>query len=119
MNNWTEKSFPLTIKGTDPKSDSIDHHTIGHLTSNVRRQLCRRRLLRFLAGLFPINVRFQTLVEIMHAHAGVDNGHHNEHKGNDSEKCQGPFSLVVFRIRLRGEDADKLEQEVRHCSKVE
>ena len=100
-----------------PWSGSIDHHPIGHLASNVRRQLCG--LLRLFAGLFPIHVRFQALVEIVHTHASVDNSHNNENEGDDGEECQRPLRLEVFLIRVLVVNAVQLKQEICQRSKVE
>ena len=59
----------------------------------MRRQLGR---LLFFAGLLPVDMRFQSLVEVGHAHASVDNGQHNQDECDDSEKCEGSSGRKVF-----------------------
>lgn len=71
----------------------INHHSRGHLASNVRRQLSR---FLFFTGLLPVYMRFQSLVEVGHAHASVDNGQHNQDKCDDGEKCEGSSGRKVF-----------------------
>ena len=64
----------------------INHHSARHLASNIRRQF--RRLLFFAAGFSLVDMRFQSLVEIVRAHAGIDDGQNNENEGDDGEERQ-------------------------------
>ena len=64
-------------------------------------------------------MRFQALVEVMHAHASVDNSHNDENEGDDGEKRQGPLRLEVFLVRVLVVNAVQLEQEICQRSKVE
>lgn len=71
------------------------------------------------ATLLLVDVRLQTSVEIVHAHAGVDNGDHNQDEGDDSEEGHRRASRQVLRERGRRVHAEELEAEVGHGCKKE
>lgn len=62
----------------------VNHHSVGDLAGDVRRQL--GRFFGFLAVLLFVDMRLETLVEIVHAHAGVDDGQDDEDKRDDGEE---------------------------------
>lgn len=70
--------YTIPLVGTQ----SIDHHSGGNLAFNIGE------LGRFLLGanLLILNVGLETMVEIVDAHARVDNGNHDEDQGNDGEE---------------------------------
>ena len=67
---------------------SIDHHPSRHLSASDVGQL--GGLFGLFAALLPVDVRLQALVEIVHAHAGVDDGQDDQDQGDDGEEGQRP-----------------------------
>lgn len=114
-------SKTLTKKKESQKKEkeirSINHHSRRHLATDIRRQL--GGLFFFTARLIPVDMRFQPLVEVGHAHATVDEGDHDEHDGNDGEESQGFLSWLVFLPVERLVNPDELEKEVCQGSKVQ
>lgn len=64
----------------------INHHSTGYRASYIRRQL--GGLLRLLARLSFVDMGLQTLVEIVHAHASVDDSHDDESNRDDSKESE-------------------------------
>lgn len=94
----------------------INHHAVRHLARNSRGQLSR--LLGFFATLLPVDVGLQTLVEIVHAHARINDGHDDQNEGDDREEGQRPPGRQVLLVCLWSVHANELEQEIGHCSEV-
>lgn len=84
----------------------INHHSRRHLAGNVRRQLSR---LLFFTGLLPVDMRFQSLVKVGHAHASVDNGQHNQDECDDGKKCERSPGRKVFFEPVGLVHSNKLE----------
>lgn len=65
-----------------------------------------------------MHVLLQTLVEVVHANAGIDDRQNDQKKCDHSEECQRPPGGQVLLICLRLVHADQLEQEVGHSREV-
>lgn len=61
----------------------------------------------------------QSLVEVVRAHASIDDGQNNENERDDGEEGQRPSGGKIFLEPARLVHPDKLEQEIRHRSKIE
>lgn len=66
-----------------------------------------------------VDVRLQAAVEVVHAHAGVDNGDHDQNEGDDGEESQRWAGRQVLREGGLGVHAEQLEAEVGHSCEEE
>lgn len=60
----------------------------------------------------------QSLVEVVHAHAGINYGHDDEDEGDDGEKGQRLLGWEIFLVSSRLVHADQLEQEIGHGREI-
>lgn len=58
-------------------------------------------------------------MEVGHTHGGVDDGQHDENKGNNGEECQGSSGRQVFLEPGGLVHPDELEKEICHGGKVQ
>ena len=64
-------------------------------------------------------MRFQALVKVMHAHAGVDNGQHDEKQGDHRKERQGRSSWKILLEPSWLVHPDQLKQEICHRREIE
>jgi hypothetical protein len=77
-------SIEFVREEQDSNARLINHHSTGYRASHIRGQL--GGLLRLLARLSFVDMGLQTLVEIVHAHASVDDSHDDESNRDDSKE---------------------------------
>lgn len=94
----------------------INHHSRRHLAGNVGGQF--GGLFCLFTGLLPVDMRLQPLVEIVRAHASVDDSHDNENECDDREEGQRSSSKKILLESARLVHPDKLEEEIRHRAKI-
>ncbi len=86
----------------------------------VRRHLHLLDLLVLALDFSPRDVRLEPSVEVVHAHAGVDDGDDDEDDGDDGEGCQRRASVaVLLALAVVLIHSDELEEEIGEGDEVE
>lgn len=93
---------------------SIDHHPRGNCCStHVRGEFGG---FFFGLALLAVDVGFEATVEVVDAHARVNDGHHDQREGNNGEEGHRGTSGKIVDSGERRVHAVELEAEVCHGS---
>lgn len=99
-------------------ASSVNHHASWHglTVRTLGSELC---LLRVIVSPRLVDMWLQALVEVVCAHASVDNRHQNKDNSDDGEECQrSPRGEVITELG-RLVHPHQLEKEVCQPAEVE
>lgn len=99
-------------------ASSVNHHASWHGLT-VRTFGSELGLLRVIMSPRLVDMRFQALVEVVCAHAGVDNRHKNENDGDNGKERQGSTRWEVITVLGGLVHPHQFEKEICQPAKVE